>query len=96
MAACRPGSEAPAVPAERGLPFQADGASHPQASGRGDFGVREVLEPVHGDLAEDGELREYVMAHHLLLYARIARTVYLLSIRHQRQLSFDFEGLWRG
>ena len=49
-----------------------------------------------GDLAEDGELREYVMAHHLLLYARIARTVYLLSIRHQRQLSFDFEGLWRG
>jgi plasmid stabilization system protein ParE len=46
-------------------------------------------------LALDGELREYVMTHYLLLYARVAGTVYLLSIRHQRQLSFDFESLWR-
>ena len=43
-----------------------------------------------GSLAKDGELREYVMTHYLLLYARIKGTVYLLSIRHQRQLSFDF------
>ncbi|MFT4194850.1 type II toxin-antitoxin system RelE/ParE family toxin [Ottowia sp.] len=49
-----------------------------------------------GALAKDGELREYVMAHYLLLYARIKGTVYLLSIRHQRQLSFDFQALWRG
>jgi len=42
-------------------------------------------------LASDGELREYVMTHHLLLYARIQGTVYLLSIRHQRQLSFDLQ-----
>ncbi len=47
-----------------------------------------------GALAKDGELREYVMAHYLLLYARIEGTVYLLSIRHQRQLSFDFQALW--
>nr|WP_284738216.1 type II toxin-antitoxin system RelE/ParE family toxin [Serpentinimonas maccroryi] len=47
-----------------------------------------------GSLATDGELREYVLTHHLLLYARIEDTVYLLSIRHQRQLSFDFEALW--
>lgn len=47
-----------------------------------------------GSLATDGELREYVLTHHLLLYARIKDTVYLLSIRHQRQLSFDFEALW--
>ena len=47
-----------------------------------------------GALATDGELREYVMAHDLLLYARIGGTVYLLSIRHQRQLSFDFQALW--
>ena len=47
-----------------------------------------------GALAKDGELREYVMAHYLLLYARIKGTVYLLSIRHQRQLSFDFQALW--
>jgi hypothetical protein len=47
-----------------------------------------------GSMATDGELREYVMTHHLLLYARIKDTVYLLSIRHQRQLSFDYEALW--
>lgn len=47
-----------------------------------------------GSLAQDGELREYVMAHYLLLYARIKGTVYLLSIRHHRQLSFDFQALW--
>ena len=46
-------------------------------------------------LDENGELREYVMAHHLLLYARIRGTVFLLSIRHQQQLSFDFAALWR-
>ncbi|MDE1953157.1 MAG: type II toxin-antitoxin system RelE/ParE family toxin [Betaproteobacteria bacterium] len=48
-----------------------------------------------GSLAKDGEVREYVMTHYLLLYARIKGTVYLLSIRHQRQLSFDFEALWQ-
>lgn len=48
-----------------------------------------------GSLAKDGELREYVMAHHLLLSARIEGSVYLLSIRHQGQLSFDFAALWQ-
>ncbi|MBN8752907.1 MULTISPECIES: type II toxin-antitoxin system RelE/ParE family toxin [Variovorax] len=47
-----------------------------------------------GTLDKDGELREYVMTHYLVLYARIKGTVYLLSIRHQRQLSFDFQALW--
>lgn len=45
-------------------------------------------------LSMDGELREYVMTHYLVLYARIEGMVYLLSIRHQRQLSFDFQALW--
>lgn len=45
-------------------------------------------------MAKDAELREYVMNHCLLLYARIKGVVYLLSIRHQKQLSFDFESLW--
>ena len=49
-----------------------------------------------GSIATDGELREYVMTHHVVLYARIKGTVYLLSIRHQRQLSFDFQALWGG
>jgi plasmid stabilization system protein ParE len=48
-----------------------------------------------GSLAQDGELREYVMTHYLMLYARIKGTVYLLSIRHQRQLSFDFDAHWQ-
>ena len=47
-----------------------------------------------GTLDKDGELREYVMTHYLVLYARIKGTVYLLSIRHQLQLSFDFQALW--
>lgn len=47
-----------------------------------------------GSIATDGELREYVMTNYLVLYARIRDTVYLLSIRHQRQLSFDFQSLW--
>jgi plasmid stabilization system protein ParE len=45
-------------------------------------------------LARNGEIREYVMSHYLLLYARFDTTIYLLSIRHHRQLSFDFQSLW--
>jgi len=45
-------------------------------------------------LAKDGEIREYVMSHYLLLYARFDTTIYLLSIRHHRQLSFDFQSQW--
>jgi plasmid stabilization system protein ParE len=45
-------------------------------------------------LAHDAEIREYVMANYLLLYARVDKLIYLLSIRHHRQLSFDFESLW--
>jgi len=47
-----------------------------------------------GAITKDGELREYVMTHYLLLYARIEGTIYLLSIRHQRKLSFDFSSMW--
>lgn len=41
-------------------------------------------------------LREYLHGDYLILYAAMdARaTVYLLSIRHHRQLSFDFARLW--
>lgn len=42
-------------------------------------------------------LREYLHGDYLLLYTLDAerRCVYLLSIRHHRQLSFAFERLWR-
>ncbi|MES2939078.1 MAG: type II toxin-antitoxin system RelE/ParE family toxin [Pseudomonadota bacterium] len=47
-------------------------------------------------------LREYLHGDYLVLYTVVdaARkdkgTVYLLSIRHHRQLSFDFARLWPG
>ena len=41
-------------------------------------------------------LREYLHGDYLILYANAEAnaTVYLLSIRHHRQLSFDFGRLW--
>jgi hypothetical protein len=56
-------------------------------------GVARLTEQLNA-IAEGGELREYVMAHYLLLYAQIKGTVYLLSIRHHRQLSFDLASHW--
>lgn len=47
-------------------------------------------------------LREYLHGDYLLLYSVVDAssqtdaTVYLLSIRHHRQLSFDFARLWPG
>jgi len=43
-------------------------------------------------------LREYLHGDYLMLYAAMDQqsTVYLLSIRHHRQLSFDFARLWPG
>ena len=40
-------------------------------------------------IVQDGEVREYVMTHYLVLYARIQSSVYLLSIKHHKQLAFD-------
>jgi plasmid stabilization system protein ParE len=37
----------------------------------------------------EGELREYVMTDYTVLYALIADTIYLLSIKHHKQLLFD-------
>jgi len=46
------------------------------------------------NIGESAELREYISTNYLVLYAVIETTIYLLSIRHHRQLSFDFEDLW--
>lgn len=45
-------------------------------------------------LADTNALREYVMDHYLVLYVQTEGTVYLLSIKHHRQVSFDFESHW--
>lgn len=44
-------------------------------------------------LGGSADLHEYVSTHYLLLYVVIDTTIYLLSIRHHRQLSFDFDVL---
>lgn len=45
-----------------------------------------------------GALREYLHADYLILYVAMdaEAAVFLLSIRHHRQLSFDFARLWPG
>jgi plasmid stabilization system protein ParE len=58
-------------------------------------GVERLVEQLKA-LDPRGELREYVMSDYLLLYARIEGTVYLLSVRHHRKLSFDLARLWPG
>lgn len=44
--------------------------------------------------SETDAIREYVLKHYLVLYVAIGEAIYLLAIRHQRQLSFDFERHW--
>jgi len=45
-------------------------------------------------LGSGSDIREYVLSRYLVLYAVTDTTVHLLSIRHYRQLSFDFEDFW--
>ena len=55
----------------------------------------EALRAKLSALTPDPEaLREYIMDNYLVLYAQIGGNIYLLAIRHQRQLSFDFESNW--
>ena len=37
------------------------------------------------------EVREYVMTDYLLLYALVGEVIYLLAIKHHKQLSFDID-----
>lgn len=39
-------------------------------------------------------LREYIFDDYIVLYALRQNHIYLLSIKHHRQLAFDFEGVW--
>lgn len=39
-------------------------------------------------------LREYILHDYLVLYAQIGESIFLLAIRHHRQLAFDFVGQW--
>ena len=46
------------------------------------------------ELEVGAELREYVMHDYVILYALAGNNAYMLSIKHQRQLSFDFGRFW--
>ncbi|MFZ2854155.1 MAG: type II toxin-antitoxin system RelE/ParE family toxin [Rhodocyclaceae bacterium] len=57
-----------------------------------------ALATLHGKMSaltpDADALREYVLKDYLLLYLPIGGAIYLLGVRHQRQLSFDFAGHW--
>jgi plasmid stabilization system protein ParE len=44
---------------------------------------------------EPNTIREYVLKHYMILYASIGDTIFLLSVCHHRQLSFDLAGHWQ-
>lgn len=55
------------------------------------------IDVLRGKLSKIGantEIREYVLEHYLLLYAFTGKEIFLLAIRHHKQLSFDFQALW--
>lgn len=54
----------------------------------------EMLRGKLGKLGGNAEIREYVLQHYLLLYAFTGEEIFLLAIRHHKQLSFDFKALW--
>ena len=58
--------------------------------------VEEFLTGADAHFAYDDllALRQYLLGDYLILYTQAESTVYLLSIRHHRQLSFDFARLW--
>lgn len=40
------------------------------------------------------ELREYLLRDYWVIYTKSVDAVYLLAVKHHRQLSFDFAWLW--
>ena len=45
-------------------------------------------------MGKDTQIREYIADDYLILYAIRESAIYLLSIRHHRQLSFDLKSHW--
>ncbi|MCI0504792.1 MAG: type II toxin-antitoxin system RelE/ParE family toxin [Gammaproteobacteria bacterium] len=53
-----------------------------------------LTESIQRYLNGKGEVREYITGDYLILYALIAGIIYLLSIKHHKQLAFDFISTW--
>ena len=54
----------------------------------------DILQGKLAAIGENAELREDVLEHYLMLYARVGSVFHLLSIRQHKQLSFDFQRFW--
>jgi hypothetical protein len=46
-----------------------------------------------GTSSQAAEVREYVLTDYLLLYALVGEVIYLLAIKHQKQLAFRLDDL---
>ncbi len=53
------------------------------------------LETLKQRLGRNAGLREYISGDYLMLYALRGDNMYLLSIKHHRQLSFNLKEHWR-
>lgn len=49
------------------------------------------LETLKRRLGKNASLREYISGNYLMLYALRGNNIYLISIKHHRQLSFDLK-----
>jgi hypothetical protein len=53
-----------------------------------------LAQTVRARLGADVSVRELVTGEHLVLYALSSDQIYLLTIRHHRQLSYDLRAHW--
>ena len=53
-----------------------------------------LFDRVVGLAGPDGEVRQWIEGEYVILYLVRGGSIFLLSIKHHRQLSFDFSGHW--
>lgn len=75
---------------EMGRPFLARKA----LSVESENGLERLRAKLLQHTTDPSALREYILHDYLVLYAQIGRSIFLLSIRHHRQLAFDFFSQW--
>lgn len=77
---------------EMGRPFLA----RPAGSAEATTAIERLRAKLSALTPDPDALREYILADYLVLYAQLNGVLYLLAIRHQRQVSFDFASHWSG
>jgi hypothetical protein len=56
--------------------------------------LQDKLRKKLAQMGGDNDVRQYTMENYFILYAIMNEVIYLLSIKHHKQLSFDFSHLW--